>query len=307
MSDRLNSPTTKEEVQRFIDDEIQESLHLDYKDSRALSKNKKDEIIKDVTSFANADGGMIIYGVKEEGHLPKDIDGGIDNTLIDREWIDQILSTNISPMIDGIQINQIPFSDSHSLFVINVPKSYQGPHQSIDKKYYKRYNFRSSPMDHYEIFDIANRKSRVPSLIKVDVEIIKYMVRLTVENISNYAASNVSFRFSDDFEWPRNQGFPRAFERGIRYFPPGKKFSYYYESSFSAFDETEDIVREFEIHVSYQHPELGRETGETFYINLDDYYGTFIDSDESEKLTKTLKDGFKMIKDSLNNIGRSMK
>ena len=307
MRDITISPISKDEVQRFIDDEIQESLHLDYKDSRALSKKKKDEIVKDVTSFANADGGMILYGVIEEGHLPKNIDGGVDNTSIDREWIDQILSTNISPIVDGIQINQIPLSGIHSLFVINIPKSYRGPHQSVDKKYYKRYNFRSSPMDHYELFDIANRKSRVPTLIKMDVEIIKFMVRLTVENIGNYVASDVYFKFNKDFKWPEGREFPRALENGIRYFPPGKKLSFYYESSHYIFNETKDIMREFEVHVSYIHPELGHETGETFYVNLDDYYGTSVDSNENEKITKAVNDGFKMLKSSLNSIVKSMK
>ena len=31
------------------------------------------------------------------------------------------------------------------------------PHQAQDKRYYKRYNFQSAPMDDYEIKDILNR------------------------------------------------------------------------------------------------------------------------------------------------------
>ena len=301
------TPTTKQEIQRLIDDEIQESLHLDYKDSRALSKKKKDEIIKDVTSFANADGGMIIYGVVEEGHLPKEIDGGVENTSMSREWIDQILTTNINPIIAGIEINQIPISESHSIYVINIPKSYRGPHQSIDKKYYKRYNFRSCPMDHYEIFDIANRKNRVQTLILVDVEIIKHVVRLTVENVSNYAVTNLTFKFPEGFSWPRGDKLPRALKNGIRYFPPGKKFSYFYESVFTIFNENNKIDKEFEVCVSYVHPEIDKEIVETYYINLDDYLGTSVDSDELEKLTKEVKDGFKRLNDIMNNIQRKIK
>jgi hypothetical protein len=296
------TPTTVKEIQRYIDDEVQESLYLDYKGSPALSKKKKDEIIKDVTSFANADGGTIIYGVSEEGHLPKEIDGGVENEHINREWIDQILSTNISPIIDGITINQIPYTETHSLYVITIPKSFQGPHQAIDKRYYKRYNFRSSPMDHYEIFDIANRKSLVPGLIKVDIEIIRQMARLTVENISNYSASSVSFQFPEGFTWPTNQEFPRALKNGIKYFPPGKKFSYYYESTFSIFDEKKSILKEFDVHVSYIHPELGKKTGETFYLNLDDYYGTSIDTNESEQIKKAIDNGFRKLSDSINAV-----
>jgi len=301
------TPRSIEDIQRLIDDGIQESLHLDYKDSRGLTKKSRDEVVKDVTAFANADGGIIIYGVEEEGHLPVKIDGGVDNSVMNREWLDQIIAVNVTPPIEGIEIIQIPYAENHSLYIVEVSKSYRGPHQASDNKYYKRYNFRSSPMDHYEIFDIANRKSRVPTLIKIDIEIVRYMVRLTVENVSNYAVHDVKFTFPEDFTWPFERELPRVFERGIRYFPPGKKFSYYYETSFSVFDENKEVIKEFEVHISYMHPELGRKISEDFYINLDDYYGTTIDTDENERLTKAVKEGFRMVRDSLRSISRSRK
>lgn len=296
---------TIKDIQRLIDDGIQENLHLDYKDSRGLTKKSRDEVIKDVTAFANADGGIIIYGVEEDGHLPVRIDGGVNDSDMNREWLDQIIAVNVTPPIEGIKIRQIPHAENCSLYIVEVPKSYRGPHQASDKKYYKRYNFRSSPMDHYEIFDIANRKSRVPTPIKIDVEIVRYMVRLTVENVSNHAVQDVEFKFPESFSWPAGREFPRVFERGIRYFPPGKKFSYYYESSFSVFDEKREITKEFDIHVSYIHPEIGQAIGDDFYINLDDYYGTTLEADKDERLTKALNEGFKILRDSLNNIGRS--
>ena len=47
------------ELQRFITDEVEESTALDYKAAEALAKGKKDEITKDVSAMANADGGLI--------------------------------------------------------------------------------------------------------------------------------------------------------------------------------------------------------------------------------------------------------
>jgi len=41
------------------------------------TERNKNEISKDVSAFANSDGGTIIYGIEEEGHLPKRIDGGV--------------------------------------------------------------------------------------------------------------------------------------------------------------------------------------------------------------------------------------
>jgi predicted HTH transcriptional regulator len=60
--------TTRDDLQRLIDDEIQESLTLDYKASPALAKDSKsrDELCKDVSAFANSAGGQIIYGIEEK-------------------------------------------------------------------------------------------------------------------------------------------------------------------------------------------------------------------------------------------------
>lgn len=50
------------DIQMLIVDEIEENLHLDYKDGRALCKDdkKRMEITKDISAFANSDGGIIV-------------------------------------------------------------------------------------------------------------------------------------------------------------------------------------------------------------------------------------------------------
>ena len=58
---------TKTDLDSLILNHIEENIHLDYKAADALSKsdNKKKEISKDVSAFANSDGGVIIYGIRE--------------------------------------------------------------------------------------------------------------------------------------------------------------------------------------------------------------------------------------------------
>jgi predicted HTH transcriptional regulator len=53
-------------IESLIESGIEESLHLDYKES--LGSNA--EIAKDISSFANSDGGNIIYGIIEEKNKP---------------------------------------------------------------------------------------------------------------------------------------------------------------------------------------------------------------------------------------------
>lgn len=172
MADGMNLPTIKQDLDDLIKNRVQESLHLDYKDSRALSDNARQEIAKDVSAFANADGGMIIYGIRENEHLPEAIDEGVDHTRFSREWLEQLILDNINPRVDGLHISQIPLTADRSAFAVKIPKSYRGPHQDqITKRYYKRYNFKSQPMEDYEINDLRTRRLVVSPLVNVDIDI----------------------------------------------------------------------------------------------------------------------------------------
>ena len=114
----MDSPDEQKEwtgkrVQRFIDDQIQESLTLEYKAAAALEKveKKKAEITKDVSAMANSDGGTIIYGLSEgQNHMPADIDP-IDWSTISKEWLEQVID-GIRPRIDRVIIHPVQLTDS---------------------------------------------------------------------------------------------------------------------------------------------------------------------------------------------------
>ena len=284
----MKIPKTIKDIKKLVKDEVPESLHLEYKASKALIKKKKDEICKDVSSFANADGGILIYGVKEKGNIPYEIDQGTSNKEIDREWIDQILSYNISPPIDGLEIVQIKNDECHSSYVLSIPKSYRGPHQAPDKRYYKRFNFRSAPMDHYEIEDIKNRKLTVPPLIDIKFETENVLFKLVIENIGTEVAQNVIFEFSPEFKWPK-ETLPPALSKGIKYFQPGRKLAYTYSSSIEALKKDSKIDTVFEIHVTYNHPQIGSQIQDYFHFDLNDYYGTRVERDPLKEMAKFLE------------------
>lgn len=163
---------TLEKLNQYIKDQIEESLYLDYKaaDSLVSSEGKKTEISKDVSSFANSDGGIIIYGVKEfqsgSTYLPEKIDP-VNRNSFSKETLEQILNTRISPKLHGVIITPITIGDlanNHVVYVVEIPKS-STAHQASDKRYYRRYNFQSIAMDDWEIKDIINRQNK--SLIKI--------------------------------------------------------------------------------------------------------------------------------------------
>lgn len=146
---------TTADLQCLIDDEIQESLTLDYKASASLAKDSKsrDELCKDVSAFANSAGGQIIYGIEEKDRLPTKIDAGSELT---REWIEQVIGSNIQPRLQGLVITPIQLSAARYAYLLTIPAS-KTAHQAPDKKYYRRFNFESVPMHDYEIRDVMKR------------------------------------------------------------------------------------------------------------------------------------------------------
>jgi hypothetical protein len=156
------------DVQELIRDQVGESLMLEYKACDALgrSEQQKKEVSKDVSSFANSAGGTIVYGVLEDKNYPTGIDVGYDPRYVTKEWLEQVINSNIQRRIDGVIINQVQLTASvpgRVLYVVSIPQSARAPHMAADNKFYKRFNFQSVPMEEYEVRDVA-RRGETPDL-----------------------------------------------------------------------------------------------------------------------------------------------
>lgn len=153
---------TEQDLLQLIVDQVGESLTLDYKESGALQRTdgKKNELSKDVSAFANAAGGVLVYGMREDGHVPIELDGGLDPNEISKEWVEQVVNSRIARRIAGVRVRQVPLSGPRSgrvAYVVYVPSSTQAPHMAADHRYYKRFNFESVPMEDYEVRDVSRR------------------------------------------------------------------------------------------------------------------------------------------------------
>lgn len=118
-----------------------ETLNLEFK--KEVSTDSK-EIAKDVSSFANAEGGVIIYGLEESnGKAIKSVGMQISKNS---EKIQQIISSSTSPVIP-IEIVSISIPENNSgevtneFLVVKIPKSPFMIHQvTTTSKYYIRNN-----------------------------------------------------------------------------------------------------------------------------------------------------------------------
>lgn len=136
---------TYAEIESLWDNGQKETLNLEYKADVSLNS---DEIAKDISSFANSEGGVIIYGLSEDSTKGTAIkSSGIVLKKKD-ERIQQIVSSSIAPELQ-IRIDIIQALDELTLkpltdmgfIVVKIPKSEMYIHQvTTTSKYYVRNN-----------------------------------------------------------------------------------------------------------------------------------------------------------------------
>ncbi len=153
---------TFEDIQALIDNGAEESVHLDFKAAGSLDKadKKKHEIAKDVSAFANSDGGIIVYGIDEVNNKASSL-SFVDGNEYTKEWLEQVIQDNIQRHIEDLGIYPIRKDGDieYTIYVVKIPRSCNTPHMSADKCYYKRNNFRSVIMEEYEVRDLFNREN----------------------------------------------------------------------------------------------------------------------------------------------------
>jgi hypothetical protein len=206
----------------LIQDKVEERHHLEYKQCAALDlgdNQRKTELSKDVSALANSSGGTIIYGIVEDKRLPTNIDGGLDPTVISKERLEQVILGNIRPRLQGLRINPVELTRSPGrvAYVVHVPQA-STAHQASDKRYYKRFNFKSEAMEDYEIRDIMNRTTHPFLIPKFEIgprlqERIPedHKLFVTIRNEGKVRAQHVKFIFDTPAKYARaGTGFSTA-------------------------------------------------------------------------------------------------
>jgi hypothetical protein len=193
-------------VQEWLEEDLalivaaneKENVSIDYKSSEALNfddrtartkgaatlgEKHRQELIRDVVAMANAEGGLIIYGIKEEtGGYPASVDSGYDSYKTSADRITQILVNNIHPRLQEFSIHPIELKSKGAglcAFVLSIAKaSSHAPHQADDKLYYKRHEATRMVMDDYEIRDRMRRSIQLGRRYSVAWEFLQEARRL---------------------------------------------------------------------------------------------------------------------------------
>jgi hypothetical protein len=108
-----------------------EGLLLDFKrETYGSSDADRRELLKDVSAFANAQGGHIVIGIEESQGVAAAVPG-IQVADIDAEVIriGQIVRGGLDPHVHGVAIRSIALQSGSHCIVVRVPRSWRAPHR----------------------------------------------------------------------------------------------------------------------------------------------------------------------------------
>jgi len=163
----------EEDLQALKDNSVPEGRTIEYKQSLPsnLDSDKK-EFLADVSSFANASGGDLIYGIvadKKTG-TPKSVEGlSIENIDQEISRLDNIIRNGIEPRIPSVSIQSIPLKNTKVALIIRVPKSWISPHRVTYKgrdKFYSRSSNGKYPLDVAELRVAFNLSETITERIR---------------------------------------------------------------------------------------------------------------------------------------------
>lgn len=135
--------TEENDLQALVDNQVSENKTIDYKESLpGNSDSEKKELLADVSSFSNAAGGYLIFGMRENNGIASEVCGlGNINADIEIRRLENIIRDGIKPRIPGVSLWAILLRTSGAAIIIRIPKSWASPHMVTfrnDSKFYSR-------------------------------------------------------------------------------------------------------------------------------------------------------------------------
>ncbi|MGE0652058.1 MAG: helix-turn-helix domain-containing protein [Alphaproteobacteria bacterium] len=161
---------TEAHLQRLLDGRVSEGKVLDYKQELpGASDGAKKDFLADLSSFANAAGGHIVFGVTEAEGLPTSLDGlegDIDAAIL---RMDAMARDGIRPPIPSVEFVRVPLANGRAAIVAAIRRSWNPPHQVVfgkDDRIYTRASAGKQRVDVEELRRIVLQSQEIGERIR---------------------------------------------------------------------------------------------------------------------------------------------
>jgi hypothetical protein len=142
-------------LQSLLAGQVPEGKTIDYKlELPGSSDGAKKDFLADLSSFANASGGHIVFGMSEKKGLPvelRGIAGDIDAAVL---RLESMARDGIRPPISGLAFVRVALANGNGAIVAGIPKSWNPPHQVVFQKDYRFYTRGSAGKQHIDVDEL---------------------------------------------------------------------------------------------------------------------------------------------------------
>lgn len=148
------------------------------------------------------------------------------------------------------------------------------------------------------------RQAETRPYIVIDFEINDHLIDIVIQNIGKIAAKDVSFSFVPSLKKVNGEDLSKKgfLLNGFSFFPPGKRFSCFFDAAFEYFKEGKQPPS-YKVAVSYKNYLTNREYNENYIIDLSSYKGReYIEFKNIHHIANTLEE----IKKDINQIARKL-
>lgn len=152
MINRPLAEITEQDLLSLVHHGIHEGRTLDYKVALP-AQGDTSEFVADVTSFANTDGGDIVYGMNEIGGAASDLIGiQVANLDDERLRLENACRDLTEPRVNGMSLRFVALGNGRHALIVRVARSWNGPHRNNkNRNFFARNSAGKYPLDVNEL------------------------------------------------------------------------------------------------------------------------------------------------------------
>lgn len=170
MIPKLFDAISKSDIESLIQNQVREGRTIEYRQIiPGNSDDDKREFLADISSFANAGGGDLLYGITATEGVPQEasgLEGNLDAELLRFE---NLIRDSLDPRIHGLRMKPIAGFAKGSVLLVRVPKSWAAPHMVTYRnlsRFFTRNSSGKHQMDVTEIRGTFSISEALPERIK---------------------------------------------------------------------------------------------------------------------------------------------
>ncbi len=160
----------KFDIESLIQDQVREGRTIEYKSILPSKDDEgKREFLADISSFANAGGGDLVYGITESSGVPQEICGLKGNLDSEMQRLENTHRSGLNPRMPGIRMRPIDGFPQGPVLLVRIPRSWASPHMVIFNnlsRFYTRDSSGKHQMDVTEIRGAFSLSEALPERIR---------------------------------------------------------------------------------------------------------------------------------------------